>query len=194
VLDPLVRLHRLDEDSSADVSALLGFLRQMQREHKVAVVLVHHMSKRRRADLGQSLRGSGDLHAWLDDAAYLTHPHGSERLVLVTEHRSAPASLDHLEVALVSHADGSATHLEIVGDAAQSDGGSDLLLIAPPLADRILTALHGARRPMARGELRQALRSNNQRLGDALTMLERRGDIEHSVHGWLPAAPRTPDA
>jgi hypothetical protein len=191
VLDPFVRLHRLDEDSSADVSALLGFLREMQREHKVAIVLVHHMSKRRRADLGQSLRGSGDMHAWLDDAAYLTRRAGSDRLVLVTEHRSAPASLDNVEVALVSRADGSATHLEIVGDATPGDARADLPPLAPTLIDRILTALRGAPGPLARAELRQALRSNNKRLGDALTLLERRGDIAHSELGWRTAAPPT---
>jgi hypothetical protein len=31
LLDPLVRLHHLDENSAADISRLLGFLREMQR-------------------------------------------------------------------------------------------------------------------------------------------------------------------
>jgi hypothetical protein len=177
-----VRLHRLDENSSADVSALLGFLRELQREHKVAIVLVHHMSKRRRADLGQSLRGSGDLHAWTDDSAYLTHRHGEGGLVLVTEHRSAPAS-PPVELKLVSRADGSATHLEIVGDAPLDDGSAPAPSAAT-LTDRILTALRGARRPLPRGELRETLRSNNQRLGDALTALERKGAVEHTDRGW----------
>ena len=184
VLDPLVRLHRLDENSSADVSALLGFLRELQREHEVAIVLVHHMSKRRRADLGQSLRGSGDLHAWTDDSAYLTHRNGSDRLVLVTEHRSAPAPRP-VELQLVSRADGSATHLEIVGDAPHDDG-SDPAPQAPALTDRILATLRGARRPLPRGELRETLRSNNQRLGDALAGLERKGLVEHTDRGWTP--------
>jgi len=182
LLDPLVRLHRLDENSSADVSGLLGFLRELQREHNVAIVLIHHMSKRRRADLGQSLRGSGDLHAWTDDSAYLTHRNGSDRIVLVTEHRSAPASRP-VELRLVSRADGSATHLEIVGDA-QPDDRSDPAPPAPALPDRILAALRGAQRPLHRGELRQALHSNNQRLGDALTALEHKGVVEHTDRGW----------
>jgi hypothetical protein len=182
VLDPLVRLHRLDENSSADVSALLGFLRELQREHKVAVVLIHHMSKRRRADLGQSLRGSSDLHAWTDDSAYLTHRKGSDRLVLVTEHRSAPAPRP-VELRLVSRPDGSATHLEIVGDAPRDDA-SDPVPAAPALADRILAALRGAHRPLPRGELRETLRTNNQRLGDELTLLERNGGVVHTERGW----------
>jgi RecA-family ATPase len=33
LLDPLVRLHRLDENSASDISKLLGFIREMQRNH-----------------------------------------------------------------------------------------------------------------------------------------------------------------
>jgi AAA domain len=54
VLDPLVRLHRGDENSSAEISELLGFLRSMQREHQVAIVLVHHV---RKSAAGQPGRG-----------------------------------------------------------------------------------------------------------------------------------------
>lgn len=186
VLDPLVRLHRLDENSSADVSALLGFLRELQREHKVAIVLVHHMSKRRRADLGQSLRGSGDLHAWTDDSVYLTHRNGDARLVLVTEHRSAPAT-GPFELKLVSRADGSATHLEIVGTAPLDDGSAPAPS-APSLTDRILAALRSAPGALLRGELRETLRTNNQRLGDALTLLQRDGIVEHTDRGWTLGA------
>ncbi len=88
LLDPLVRLHRLDENSAAEVSGLLGLLRHMQREHRVAIAVVHHMSKRSRAQLGQALRGSTDLHAWSDSAAYLVRRR--DQLLLTLEHRSAP--------------------------------------------------------------------------------------------------------
>jgi hypothetical protein len=192
VLDPLVRLHRLDENSSADVSGLLGFLRELQREHQVAILLIHHLSKRRRADIGQSLRGSGDLHAWTDDSAYLTHRHGSEHLGLVIEHRSAPAPRP-FDLRLVSRPDGSATHLEIVGDAPLGDNPVPTSA-APALADRLLALLHGTERPLLRNELREMLHSNNQRLGDALTRLEREGVVEHTEQGWTLGAARHLDA
>jgi hypothetical protein len=57
LLDPSVRLHRLDENSSADISALLGYLRELQRRYDVAIIVVHHMRKATRAHLGQALRG-----------------------------------------------------------------------------------------------------------------------------------------
>jgi hypothetical protein len=93
LLDPLVRLHRLDENSSSDISALLGFLRELQRRCDVAIVVVHDMRKAVRSQLGQALRGSGDLHAWNDHGVYLTRtgPSGS-RIRLSLEHRAAPAS------------------------------------------------------------------------------------------------------
>ena len=108
------------------------------------------------------------------------------RLALVTEHRSAPAQ-EPVELQLVSRPDGSATHLEIVGDATPDDGSAPAPS-APSLTDRILAALRGARRPLHRGELRETLRSNNQRLGDALTVLERNGVVEHTERGWTVAA------
>ena len=48
VLDPFVRLHRIDENVSGDVAPLLAFLRELQRRYAVAVVVVHHAKKGRR--------------------------------------------------------------------------------------------------------------------------------------------------
>jgi hypothetical protein len=89
VLDPLVRLHSSRENDSGDIAALLGFLRTLSREHDLAITVVHHMSKKNRRQLGQALRGSSDLWAWSDSAAYLTRSHG--QVLLTLEHRSAPA-------------------------------------------------------------------------------------------------------
>jgi hypothetical protein len=45
LLDPFVRLHRIDENHSSDVSAILAYLRALQRGHDLAVVVVHHARK-----------------------------------------------------------------------------------------------------------------------------------------------------
>ena len=67
VLDPFVRLHRVDENVSADVAPLLDYLRGLQRRYKTAVVLVHHARKgAAHLRAGQALRGSSELHAWGD--------------------------------------------------------------------------------------------------------------------------------
>ena len=38
LLDPLVRMHRLDENSAAEISGLLGYIRDLQRNYDAAVV------------------------------------------------------------------------------------------------------------------------------------------------------------
>ncbi len=184
LLDPLVRLHSLDENSSTEISALLGFLREMQRVHRVAVILVHHLGKRAGAQLGQALRGSGDLHAWADDNAFLVRHEG--RLELTLEHRAAPAG-EAIALRLASAADGGAVHLEVV-DGDSSDVPADALPPIP-LPDQILDALRRSDQPQSRGALRERLRVNNARLGDALTELEHQGRVVRTNDGWkLPRA------
>lgn len=180
LLDPLVRLHRLDENSSGDISSLLGFLRDLERRHDVAVALVHHMSKRHRADLGQALRGSSDLHAWTDTSLYLTRRAGRQSLMLTVEHRSA-AALDPIEVALKTD-DECALHLAIV-DGAEHDCCEPATLTSLP--ERIVAALAGASGPLTRNALRRMLGINNQRLGDTLAELLRAGRVARTAAGWM---------
>lgn len=183
LLDPLVRLHRLDENSSSDISALLGFLRELQRRTDVAIVVVHHMRKAVRSQLGQALRGSGDLHAWNDHGIYLTRTGpGGAHIRLTLEHRAAP-TIEPLELRLVSKPDGSATHLEVVGPASSDPAAADTHGAAPSLNERILAVLRCAPGPMSRAHLRATLRINNNRLGDAIAELERLGRIRRADDG-----------
>jgi hypothetical protein len=46
---------------------VLAFLRELQRRHDIAVVLVHHDRKGAGTiRAGQALRGSSEFHAWGD--------------------------------------------------------------------------------------------------------------------------------
>jgi len=171
LLDPLVRLHRLDENSAADVSGLLGFLRHINRTFQLALVVVHHMAKRSRRDLGQALRGSSDLHAWTDSACYLVR-RNDQRLQLTVEHRSAQAP-DPLLLRLVS---GDREPLRLLIDGNE---------VAPqPLAEAIRCQLHRSPQPISRTELRRLLRVNNARLGEALLNLEKRSLVIRCSDGW----------
>ena len=61
ILDPFVRLHRIDENVSGDVAPLLAFLRELQRRHAVAIAVVHHARKGAGTlRAGQALRGSSE--------------------------------------------------------------------------------------------------------------------------------------
>lgn len=182
LLDPLIRIHRLDENSATEISGLLSFFRELQRRFDCAVLLVHHASKKQRAQPGQSLRGSSDLHAFGDSNAYLARQ--NDRLVLTLEHRAARAPAP-LILELASDPDGASVHLE-VRDAQISS--------SPPepssLADGVIRVLAGSAAPVPRNEIRKQLRVNNQRLGAILENLQDRGDIERIENGWRMLRPK----
>ena len=158
VLDPLVRLHRGDENSAGDVSRMLGFLRQLQREHQVAIALVHHVRKSGASQPGQALRGSGDLHAWSDSSLFLLKR--KRRLELHAEHRShrppEPFAVELREDPL---------HLAVVGEVEPVDDQGEL-------CKQVLATL--ASTPMTRTALREHLGVRNERLGWALLALDGR--------------------
>jgi len=176
LLDPLIRLHSLDENSAAEISGLLGFLRELNRRHQLALVLVHHLAKRSHRDPGQALRGSGDIHAWYDSACYLTRhePH----LRLTVQHRAAPAPEPMLLRLAGGH--GEPLRLELHGHPAPP----------PSLADALRDQLRHSSEPLSRTALRQRLRVNNTRLGQTLARLEQDGLVSRTPTGWtLPPDP-----
>ncbi len=179
VLDPLVRLHRKDENHAGDVAELLAFLRHLQRAHDLAIVVVHHMRKSTAAHGGQALRGSGDFHAWTDSALYLRP--AREAIALNAEHRGAPAP-QPLYLQLHSQPDGSQTHLEIL-TAGQSNT-TPISNHAVPLPERLLDLLSPNSPPLTRSQLREKLHVNNQRLGDVLAELQNRGVLQRYPRGW----------
>jgi hypothetical protein len=98
ILDPLIRLHRVDENDATQIAALLSFLRELQRKFQLAVLLVHHARKDSNSTRpGQALRGSSELHGWGDSNLYLRRR--GQQLTLSTEHRAAP-SQDHIPLQL----------------------------------------------------------------------------------------------
>jgi hypothetical protein len=172
LLDPLVRLHHADENSAAEMSALLGELRALQRQYALAVLLVHHLRKNapRSAD-GQALRGSSDLHAWGDNNLYLRRRDRALRLAV--EHRAAPA-LGPFTLELVADP---AVHLRVV--AADGEASPD----PPDLAERVL-ALLASTQPLGRDALRERLHTRNATLGDTLARLRAEGRIMRTEGGF----------
>jgi hypothetical protein len=186
ILDPFVRLHRIDENDAGEVSALLGYLRTLQRQLDVAVLVVHHARKNGsgRAQAGLALRGSGDFHAWGDSNLYLRR-HG-EVLALTIEHRAA-ATPDPLRLQLVGGEHAVGPHLAIVdGDAelarSPDDDPSDL-------DRRLLDRLARAEAPLTRTQLRADLRVRNERLGDALARLATAGTVVRAGDRWAVPVP-----
>jgi hypothetical protein len=173
LLDPLVRLHGIDENKASEVAGLLAYFRSLQRQLDLSVILVHHTRKNAAsgAAAGQGLRGSSDLHAFGDSNLYLRRTR--ERLLLSSEHRAAPASPPvYLELVAT---DAQAAHLEVV---AEVDGQK-----RASLRDQVLALLAGDV-VQTRAALRDALGVKNQRLGEALESLEQGGQIRRTPAGW----------
>ena len=179
VLDPFVRLHRIDENASGDVAPLLAYLRELQRRYDVAIIVVHHAKKGAgRIRGGQALRGSSEFHAWGDSNLYLRRngdPHEGGDLTLTVEHRAA-ASIPTLTLELTQRVN--ALPLEVVQRHLQP---------TPPyrsLDERITAALKDADREMPVSELRGICRVRSASLYERLAALTASGRIVKSGHGY----------
>ena len=173
LLDPLVRLHGVDENNAGEVAELLAYFRLLQRQLDLSVILVHHTRKNAAGGVaaGQGLRGSSDLHAFGDSNLYLHRVR--ERLVLLSEHRAAAAS-PAVSLELVA-TDAATTHLEVVAEPPGNRQGN--------LQEQVLTCLVQGD-AWTRAKLRDVLAVQNQRLGEAMETLERAGKIRRSADGW----------
>jgi hypothetical protein len=183
VLDPFVRLHRLDENAAAEVAPLLADLRDLQRHFHCAVLLVHHARKgAAHLRAGQALRGSSELHAWGDSNLYLRRHGPSLRLTI--EHRAAPG-LDGLVLELRSAGDALALQLVDPGAAAADRAPAR----AVPRLDHVEQVLARLSAPISHRELRRACRIRDSALSDALGHLLTAGRVVQSPAGYA-LAPR----
>ena len=182
VLDPLVRLHRPGENSASEISGLLSGIRDLQRRFDVAITIVHHASKKARAHPGQALRGSGDLHALGDSNAYLARQ--GQGIVLMIEQRAA-RSPEPMWLELLADEEGRSARLRARPfDDRARDRTKDL-------EDTIIDRLEQATAPLTRGQLRQRIGVNNQRLGDALARMLDLGQIDRVALGLVLRSRRT---
>ena len=185
VLDPFVRLTSIDENSSREVSAVLAYLRAVQVQHEVAILVVHHARKSNGNNVAQglALRGSGDFWAWGDSNLYLRRK--LEKLQLNIEHRSAPMP-DPVALELCSE-------LPTGPYLRQCDG----MQREPPekqlLPDRIIEALRAAGGTRRLDDLRADLRIRMQRLVDALRTLESDHHVQRNACGWALVMKKRPD-
>ena len=174
ILDPFVRLHRIDENASGEVAPLLAYLRELQRRHHLAVLIVHHAKKSAgRARAGQALRGSSEFHAWGDSNLYLRR--SGNDLTLTVEHRAA-SSLPGMTLELAQRGD--ALALEVRQSTSEP---------APPpssVDERITTALMSANRALPIAELRVICRVRNATLCKRLTALTQAGRLVRGAQGY----------
>jgi len=180
ILDPLIRVHRADENSAAEMAAVLDGVRALARATDCAVLLVHHTRKAAAGGIaGHALRGSSDLHAFGDTNLYLRRLASDGPLELRIEHRAAPGP-PPLRVQLrTDDTDLGPRACFVCDDAGLAD--------SDPLRERTLALVRGAPAPVSSDTLRTTLGVRKQTL---LALLQRLADdgVLRRVgrEGWRP--------
>jgi hypothetical protein len=165
--------------TSQQVAPLLAFLRELQRQHNLAVLVVHHARKgAANCRAGQALRGSSEFHAWGDSNLYLRRK--GETTTLTVEHRAAP-SIPALALRLATCEN--CVALEIVD---RPD------LVSPPpqqsSQQRVENVLAEASTPLSIKELRQACRIRTSTLCHVVAVLADAGRITKTGAGYQIAS------
>jgi hypothetical protein len=174
VLDPLIRLHRVDENDATQIAALLSYLRELQRQFHLAVLVVHHARKDSQASRpGQALRGSSELHGWGDSNLYLRRK-GSQ-LTLSTEHRAAP-SQDHIPLQLTQA--GPALALAVL-DHPLTEPTS-----APTAVERVRQTLAQLQEPASLHHLRKLCGMRTAAVCSALAQLSSNAEVVRDARGY----------
>jgi hypothetical protein len=180
VLDPFVRLHRIDENSSGEVAPLLAYLRELQRRHAISVLVVHHAKKGgARIRAGQALRGSSEFHAWADSLLYLRRT--ENQLTLTVEHRAAP-SMPPTDLELAQCGESLALELRAsVQPIPESPSPTSV-------DEQIVNALRDADHPLSATELRALCSVRKATFYARLEDLTRAGRLVRSPEGYRLAA------
>jgi hypothetical protein len=180
LLDPLIRLHRADENSAAEMSVILDGIRALARTSHTAILLVHHTRKAAAgSSAGSALRGSSDLHAFGDTNLYLRKL-DRDGLELRIEHRACACPPPLRLRMTVDDGD------EPIARIRVSDGHDR----EDPLARKLLAALRASDCPLSSRTLRSNLGVRNQFLSEALQELLHQGRIQRiGREGWAAADP-----
>jgi hypothetical protein len=175
LLDPLIRLHRADENSATEMAVVLDGLRDLARASHTAILLVHHARKApSNGSPGAGLRGSSDLAAFGDSNLYLRRLADST-LELRIEHRAAAAPQPRCLKLCV----------EAQNSIAYFQPNERNLPAEDPAASRILAILQQSPNPMSASALRTKLGLRNQTVVTALRALLDQGLIQRRGRdGW----------
>jgi hypothetical protein len=179
ILDPLIRLHRVDENDASQIAGLLSYLRLLQRTFQVAVLVVHHARKDANSTRpGQALRGSSELHGWGDSNLYIRRR--GAQLTLSTEHRAA-ASQDHIPIQLTQV--GSTLALSVaaedssIPEPSSESGGRQTL-------QRVQQILAGLDQPVTVQQLRKLCGLRTTTVCSCLAQLAQTGVVTHDIRGY----------
>jgi RecA-family ATPase len=176
ILDPFVRLHRIDENVSGEVAPVLATLRELQRVFQVAIMIVHHSRKgagKQRA--GQALRGSSEFHAWGDANLYLRRDK-NEQLNLSVEHRSEASKSG---IPLELYVNGPHFSLRI------TEKQEEAMPLSP--TEKIEDIFKNSQQPISMSEIRSQLKIRAQTASELVNQLVQTGALTKTKEGFKSA-------
>jgi len=182
LLDPLIRFHRADENSSVEMAVILDGIRALARTTGCAILLVHHTRKAPAGHhAGLGLRGSSDLWAFGDGNLYLRRLAPDGLLELRIEHRAA-ACPPPIRLRLCVEE----------GRVSRASYHCEEAITQDPLRDRTLRLVRDGPTPLSTAALRSVLGIRNQTLLTTLQQLAAEGLLRRvGREGWTlaPADP-----
>jgi putative DNA primase/helicase len=147
IFDSLVRLHRAEENSAKEMSAVFATVDQLRRDLGITVAFADHMRKPRAGgELSERLRGSGDKLAWVDSLLSVT-AESPKPLRMRVEHSKSREDVPVDAFYVDLRVDGDRGRLIFGGGAAAVDD-AQLVAGARPLIREVL-----AEQPMKRKDL-----------------------------------------
>lgn len=179
ILDPLIRLHGLDENQSGPMAELLGYFRVLQRSTGAAIAIIHHAKKNAASSAapGQTMRGSSDLYAFVDSLVSLDRRR--DQVTLSAEHRSAPGFGPISLELIVPPEPNQYPSLRIRCEEEETSRNQ------LSLPDRILQYLQAVAVPASMDQLRSSLQVRKQRVVEAVRDLIAKGLIRRTETGYL---------
>ena len=175
IIDPFVRIHRIDENASGEVAPILASLRELQRLYKTAIAVVHHAKKSAAsARAGQALRGSSEFHAWGDVNLYLRR-NRQDDLSLSIEHRDAK-SLSGIPLRLIE-GNGSIK----LGVTDKHQGPKQLSIV-----QKIEEIFKEIDSPLPLAEIRSRIGVRAERVSQAVKEMIESGRLEKVPGGYRP--------
>ena len=88
IIDPFIRFHDVDENSSNCISGIFKLFRELIEMYSISIILVHHAGK----DPSRGGRGSSVITGEYDSAIYLTKNADCTKLVFDMRHVETPDS------------------------------------------------------------------------------------------------------
>ena len=129
VIDSLVRVHSLEENSASDMKILMGGLARIARQKNCAILLTHHARKLTKFsnEAGQMLRGSNEIKAAADAHLYVKRL-GEDRIRIEHEKARYAPTVSPFVVSITGEKDGMLSYVAEEKRQTKLEGANGIIV------------------------------------------------------------------